>query len=163
MTEEQKQKIIELYPTHSASEISKIIGLNRCRINYFANKQGIKHTERTLERIKHDRTAKGVAAHKKNSWKKAAEKRRRTYKMEMLRLLSGQEKQTKIIISVLSYKCRRRMIMLCNMFNYFRDEDINKAVVYYDKETRRSARAEKYAAEKYGIKFVNAEWTRNIY
>lgn len=157
MTEEQKQKIIELYPTHSASEISKIIGLNRCRINYFANKQGIKHTERTLERIKHDRTAKGVAAHKKNSWKKAAEKRRRTYKMEMLRLLSGQEKQTKIIISVLSYKCRRRMIMLCNMFNYFRDEDINKAVVYYDKETRRSARAEKYAAEKYGIKFVNAE------
>ena len=157
MTEEQKQKIIELYPTHSASEISKIIGLNRCRINYFANKQGIKHTERTLERIKHDRTAKGVAAHKKNSWKKAAEKRRRTYKMEMLRLLSGQEKQTKIIISVLSYKCRRRMIMLCNTFNYFRDEDINKAVVYYDKETRRSARAEKYAAEKYGIKFVNAE------
>ena len=157
MTEEQKQKIIELYPTHSASEISKIIGLNRCRTNYFANKQGIKHTERTLERIKHDRTAKGVAAHKKNSWKKAAEKRRRTYKMEMLRLLSGQEKQTKIIISVLSYKCRRRMIMLCNTFNYFRDEDINKAVVYYDKETRRSARAEKYAAEKYGIKFVNAE------
>ena len=157
MTEAQKQKIIELYPTHSASEISKIIGLNRCRINYFANKQGIKHTERTLERIKHDRTAKGVAAHKKNSWKKAAEKRRRTYKMEMLRLLSGQKKQTKMIISVLSYKCRRRMIMLCNTFNYFRDEDINKAVVYYDKETRRSARAEKYAAEKYGIKFVNAE------
>ena len=157
MTEEQKQKIIELYPTHSASEISKIIGLNRCRINYFANKQGIKHTERTLERIKHDRTAKGVAAHKKNSWKKASEKRRRTYKMEMLRLLSGQEKQTKIIVSVLSRKCRRRMIMLCNTFNYFRDADINKAVVYYDKETRRSARAEKYAAEKYGIKFVNAE------
>lgn len=157
MTEEQKQKIIELYPTHSASEISKIIGLNRCRINYFANKQGIKHTERTLERIKHDRTAKGVAAHNKNSWKKAAEKRRRTYKMEMLRLLSGQEKQTKIIVSVLSRKCRRRMIMLCNTFNYFRDADINKAVVYYDKETRRSARAEKYAAEKYGIKFVNAE------
>ena len=157
MTEEQKQKIIELYPTHSASEISKIIGLNRCRINYVANKQGIKHTERTLERIKHDRTAKGVAAHKKNSWKKAAEKRRRTYKMEMLRLLSGQEKQTKIIISVLSYKCRRRMIMLCNTFNYFRDEDINKAVVYYDKETRRSARAEKYAKEKYGINFVEAD------
>lgn len=157
MTEEQKQKIIELYPTHSASEISKIIGLNRCRINYFANKQGIKHTERTLERIKHERTAKGVAAHNKDSWKKAAEKRHRTYKMELIRLLSGQEKQTKIIVSVLSRKCRRRMIMLCNMFNYFRDADINKAVVYYDKETRRSARAEKYAAEKYGIKFVNAE------
>ena len=157
MTEEQKQKIIELYPTHSASEIGKIIGLGKSRINFFANRQGIKHTERTLERLKHERTVKSIAAHKKDSWKKAADKRRRTYKMEMLRLLSGQEKQTKIIVSVLSFKCRRRMIMLCNTFNYFRDEDINKAVVYYDKETRRSARAEKYAHEKYGINFVEAD------
>ena len=157
MTEEQKQKIIELYPTHSASEIGKMIGLNKSRINCFANKQGIKHTEGTLERMKHERVVKSIAAHKKKSWEKAAEKRRRTYKMEMLRLLSGQEKQTKIIVSVLSRKCRRRMIMLCNTFNYFRDEDINKAVVYYDKETRRSARAEKYAKEKYGINFVEAD------
>ena len=157
MTEEQKQKIIELYPTHSASEIGKITGLSKNRINHFANKQGIKHTERTLERMKHERIAKCVAAHNKNSWKKAADKRHRTYKMEMLRLLSGQKKQTKINVSVLSFKCRRRMIMLCNTFNYFRDEDINKAVVYYDKETRRSARAEKYAKEKYGINFVEAD------
>lgn len=157
MTEAQKQKIIDLYPTHSASEIGDIIGLNRSRVNAFASKYGIKHTEEAWKRIKHDKAMKGVAAHKAKSWQCAADKRRRTYKMEMLRLLSGQEKQTKIIISVLSYKCRRRMIMLCNTFNYFRDEDINKAVVYYDKETRRSARAEKYATEKYGIKFVNAE------
>lgn len=157
MTEEQKQKIIELYPTHSASEIGKIIGLHKSGINSFANKQGIKHTERTLERIKYERTAKGVASHNKDSWKKAANKRRRIYKMEMLRLLSGQEKQTKLTVSVLSFKCRRRMTMLCNTFNYFRDEDINKAVVYYDKETRRSARAEKYAKEKYGINFVEAD------
>lgn len=157
MTEAQKQKIIELYPTHSASEIGDIIGLNRSRVNAYASKYGIKHTEEAWKRIKHDGAMKGVAAHKAKSWQRAADKRRRTYKMEMLRLLSGQEKQTKIIISVLSYKCRWRMIMLCNTFNYFRDEDINKAVVYYDKETRRSARAEKYAAEKYGIKFVNAE------
>lgn len=157
MTEEQKQKIIELYPTHSASEIGKIIGLGKSRVNRFANKQGIKHTEITLERIKHERTAKGVAAHNKDSWKKAAEKRHCTYKMELMRLLSGQEKQTKIIVSVLSRKCRRRMIMLCNTFNYFRDADINKAVVYYDKETRRSAKAEKYAKEKYGINFVEAD------
>ena len=131
--------------------------MNRSRVNAFASKYGIKHTEEAWKRIKHDKAMKGVAAHKAKSWQCAADKRRRTYKMEMLRLLSGQEKQTKIIISVLSYKCRRRMIMLCNTFNYFRDEDINKAVVYYDKETRRSARAEKYATEKYGIKFVNAE------
>jgi hypothetical protein len=157
MTEEQKQKIIELYPTHSASEIGKIIGLNKSRVNFFASKQGIKHTERTLERLKHERTAKSIAARNKDSWKKAADKRRRTYKMEMLRLLSGQKKQTKIIVSVLPFKCRRRMTMLCNTFNYFRDEDINKAVVYYDKETRRSARAEKYAKEKYGIDFVEAD------
>ena len=157
MTEAQKLKIIELYPTHSASEIGDIIGLNSSSVNAYASKYGIKHTEEAWKRIKHDVAMKGVAAHKAKSWQRAADKRRRTYKMEMLRLLSGQEKQTKIIISVLSYKCRRRMIMLCNTFNYFRDEDINKAVVYYDKETRRSARAEKYAAEKYGIKFVNAE------
>ena len=157
MTEEQKQKIIELYPTHSASEIGKIIGLDKSCINRFANKQGIKHTEKTWERIKHERVVKSIAAHNQNSWKKTVNKRRCIYKMEILRLLSGQEKQTKIIVSVLSRKCRRRMIMLCNTFNYFRDEDINKAVVYYDKETRRSAKAEKYAKEKYGINFVEAD------
>lgn len=157
MTEEQKQKIIELYPTHSAREIGNIIGLDRSRVNAFASKHGIKHTEEAWKRIKHDRTMKSIAAHNGKSRVRAADKRHRTYKMEMLRLLSGQEKQTKITVSVLSYKCRRRMIMLCNTFNYFRDEDINKAVVYYDKETKRSARAEKYATEKYGIKFVSAE------
>ena len=157
MTEEQKHKIIELYPTHSASEIGKVIGLDKDRINRFAKKQGIKHTERTWKRIKHERTEKCVAAHNQYSWKKAVAKRRRTYKMELIRLLSGQKKQTNIIVSVLSFKCRRRMKMLCYTFNYFRDEDINKAVVYYDKETKRSAKAEKYAKEKYGIDFIEAD------
>lgn len=157
MTDYQKQQIIELFPTLSGAEIGRRIGLSRNYVNAFAKRMGVEHTSEAWQRIKHDRAAASVAGHTKESYKKAASKRRRTYKREMFRLLSGEKKETNIIISVLSHKCRRRMIMLCNMYNYFRDPDINEAMVYYDSETRRNSTAEQFATTKYGIKFIQAD------
>lgn len=47
--------------------------------------------------------------------------------------------------------------MLCHLYNYFKSDDRNSTVVYYDKETKRNAYAEKYANEKYGITFEEGE------
>lgn len=157
LTEEQKHKISELYPEHSAKEIGEVLGINRNRINDYARKNGIRHTPEAWQRIKRCRVIDALRGHTKESYLKGAATRKRTYRSEMLRLLGGQRKETRITVSVLSQKCRRRMIMLCNQHNYFRDEDINEAVVYYDSETKRCPAAERYASEKYGIKFVEAD------
>ena len=132
-------------------------GINRNRINDYARKNGIRHTPEAWQRIKRCRVIDALRGHTKESYLKGAATRKRTYRSEMLRLLSEQSKETKITVSVLSHKCRRRMIMLCNQYNYFRDDDINKAIVYYDSKTRRNASAESYANEKYGIEFVEAD------
>lgn len=155
MTDYQKQQIIEMYPTMSGVDIGRAIGLTGNYVNWFAKKNGLCHNQETLQQMK--RANASIAAHTKDSYKKAAMTRQRTYKAEQLRLMSGMDKKTRIIISLLSVKCRRRMKTLCHDYNYFRDPDINKAVVYYDSETRRNAFAEKYAQEKYGIKFINAD------
>lgn len=157
MTDYQKQQIIELFPTFSGAEIGRRIGLSRNYVNTFAKYMGIKHTPETWERIKRQRVIASFEAHTKASREKATAKRKRTYKREMLRLLGGQKKETNITISILSHKCRRRMTMLCNMYNYFRDHDINKAVVYYDKETRCNDAAENFAHQRYGIEFIQAD------
>ncbi len=156
MTEEQKQKIIEFYPTMSGSEIGKILGLSRQHIHLYAKKMGLSHTDECWRRIKKIRSDAITKGHTKSSYEKSRKTRRRTYRRELLRLLSGQQKESKITVSILSYRCRRRMTMLCYMYDYFRDPDINKSVVYYDEKTRRNGRAEAFAAKYYGVKFIDA-------
>lgn len=118
---------------------------------------GLTHTPETWKRIKEARNAASRAAHTSSSYERATATRQRTYRKEMYRLLGGQRKETNITISVLSHKYRRRMTMLCYQHNSFRDHDINKAVVYYDKETCRNDAVERYASEKYGIRFMDAD------
>lgn len=157
MTDYQRQKIRELFPTHSGSEIGRIIGLSRSYINAEAKKMGLSHTFETWERLKKMRTTLAAKARTKESYARAMATRKRTYNREMFRMLGGQKKETNITISILSHKCRRRMSVLCTLYNYFRDPDINKAVVYYDSETTRNKAAEEFATSHYGIKFVEAD------
>lgn len=157
MTDEQKRQIIELYPHYSGREIGDKIGLRRTVVNAYAKKMGITHTPEAYRRIKHERTMKGIAGHSQKSREQAREKNKRTRLMETYRLLSGDRQKTKLKISILPQKTRRRITMLCHLYNYFKSDDRNSTVVYYDSETRRNAFAEKYAHEKYGITFEEGE------
>ena len=156
-TDEQRHIIAKLYPQRSSREIAELLNVGKSCVVNFAKKNNLHHTEECIQRLRHERTMKSIKARTAETYRKISVTRHRTYLSERLCLLSGKKKETKIIVSILPPKCRRRMTMLCTKFNYFRDEDTNKAVVYYDSETRRNSKAEQYAQEKYGIKFVSAD------
>lgn len=141
MTEEQKRRIRELYPTHSVREVAEAIGATYTAVSRFVTRHRLTHTAEGAARIER-RRAELVSA-----------SRKRNYVMEKQRLLSGEPQRTRTRVSILSKPARKRMRGLCYYRGYFRSGDINRTVLYYDSETRRSERAEQYAREKYGITF----------
>lgn len=155
MTDNQKEQIRKLYPDHITREISEMIGLAVNTINGYARKEGLEHSEDTWKRIRENRIRACLDGQTDESHRKSGERYKEKYRMEMFRLLSGMKRETRITISGLSLACRRRMSALCYKNNYFKDKDLTKAVLYYDKETRRNLESEKYANETYGIKFIS--------
>lgn len=157
MTDEQKCIIKELYPYYSGQEVAIRVGSSKSQVNEYAKRNGITHTPETIERLKRKAISKLCEGHSKESYIKGSEATKRKRKYDTFLLLSGKKQNTKLRISILPQKTRRRITMLCHLYNYFKSDDRNSTVVYYDKETKRNAYAEKYANEKYGITFEEGE------
>jgi len=157
MTEEQRHLIEELYPNHSSREISVKIGAHKSSVIRYAAQNGLKHTPETTERLRRKVRDSMIASRTKDVYKKIGEKRKRMILCERLRLLQGERQRTKLRISTLPQNVRNRIASLCHVFNYFRGDDLNERVVFYDSETKRNAKAEKFAMRKYHIRFENAE------
>ena len=149
--------INKLYPYHSQSEIAGIISAKKTLVNSYARKQGLTHTQETIDRLKKKAINNMKSGRTRETYAKISVIRKRQFVCERFRLMQGYERKTKLRATTLPFKVRRRMTMLCYEFNYFRGEDLNDAVVYYDSETRRSEKAEKYAMEKYHIRFEKAD------
>jgi len=156
MTDEQRRFIEENYPYMSGREVGEKVGMDRNWINTYARKHGLKHTPDTIKRIKEGRLHNLTHSRTKETYKKISGAFKKTYKMEVFRVLSGYKQKTKLKVCVLPKKTRRRITMLCHSYNYFKSDDLNSSTVYYDSETKRNAKAEEYAKEKYGIKFEEA-------
>lgn len=157
LSEEQKAMVKKLYPDHSQSEISRIMNVKKGLVNRYVSEQGLTHTQETIDRFKRKAIDSMVSARTKETYAKISVARKRRFVCERFRIMQGSRQETKLRVSTLPFKTRRRMTMLCYVFNYFRSEDLNDAVVYYDSETRRSEKAEKYAMEKYHIRFEKAD------
>lgn len=157
MTDEQKRIITELYPHYSGKEIGDKIEVNRNRVNAYAKLHGLTHTSETTARLKKKSVTMLEKGRSHESYMKAANTTRRKRQYDTFLLLSGKKQKTKLKVSILPQKTRRRITMLCHLYHYFKSDDRNSTTVYYDKETRRNAFAEKFAKEKYGITFEEAD------
>ena len=82
-------------------------------------------------------------------------KRRRLYKMERFRAMSGLPRQTRLWIAKLSHAGHCYKFYMKRRFDYFYAED-DASVLCYDDQTQRSAHAEARAAA-HGIKVVPAD------
>lgn len=157
MTEEQKKSIEALYPDYSTSEISAKTGISVCAVRMYSYRHKLKHSDEGIKRIREKVNRCALSAIDRNTYHRIAEGRKIMVRKEKRRMIFGERRQTKIRVSILPIRIRLRMAYMCNIYNYFRDTDINKAVLYYDKETKRSMLSEKRAIEKYGIKFEEAD------
>ena len=154
---EHKHKVIrELYPTHSATYIAKILGVTKSAVNNMARRLGVEHTDYTKEMLRKENIS---CMARPESIKKRSASLRRTIRLEMFRILSGEQQQTKRKFKTIANKQLCAKNYLCRQYNYFYDKDAGDVLlIFYDKDTRRiSKEREQYYSSKYGIKFEQAD------
>lgn len=142
--------IVNMYPTMSASEIAKELGIGKTTVVRWAKKLDVSHTPETLKRLQEKTSWRLDYARRKLDYKEIHKKRSRTRRLEEWRVMSGMPQQTKFKVKVLPRKVYAAMWNLSNKYNYFFERD--KAVLYYDSQTDRRIN-EQYYIDKYGIKF----------
>lgn len=81
---------------------------------------------------------------------------KRFIRKERFMLISGQ-KHKSTFVSPFPKRMRKYMSGLCYRLGYFHTEKLHDGILYYDSQTRRSKTSEKFAAKRYGIKFVSTE------
>ena len=149
---EYKHKVVrELYPTHSATEIGKILGVTKAAVNNMAHRLGVRHNKDIL--IAFNRRFTEMTKRKDIQEKRVAALRK-TIRSDKMRVLSGLPQKTKRRFKTIPNRCLSARNYLIRRYNYFYDVEIGGLLtIFYDGETRRlPLDREKYYADKYRIK-----------
>lgn len=149
-----------LYPTMTGGEIARKYGWASNKANEIARKIGVKHSPETearifaerIKRLREGGARKEVQERRRLRWKRA-------YRLEELRILSGEPRQTKFNFPKLPVKVYASKYYLVNTHHYIPDEN-DLYALYYDENTNRRLNRksrngnEEYYSKKYGFKFL---------
>ena len=154
--EERNQVIRELYPTHSATEVGKRLGITKASVNELAKRLGVKHTDETTKRIQKESAAR---TRTDDANRKRHETLRKVLAVEKLRAASGLQQKTKRKFKTVPDKCMNARNYLCRKYNYFYDKDYGELLtLFFDSETRLlTDEQKKHYETEYSIKFLQAE------
>lgn len=153
---EHKHKIVrELYPTHSATEVAKILGISKSAVNNMARRLGVRHTEEANKRILQDNLDK---IHQPSVVAKRISSLKVLIKAENRRAELGLPLKTKRKFSTISGRQVCSRSYLVRRYNYIYDKSLGKFLtIFYDEETKRlPLERERYYSEKYGFQFRKA-------
>ena len=153
---EYKHKVVrELYPTHSATEIGKILGVTKAAVNNMARRLGVKHNEDVQNAL--------CRKYIEMSQQKDVQERRvaalkETIRKDRIRAIYGLPQKTKRKFRTIPnrFLCVRNYLV--KTYNYFYDKSYGELLtIFYDSETRRLPHdREKYYTDRYGIKIEQA-------
>lgn len=157
-TEENHRFIREHYMTMGNKEMADAIGQTPQYVYQYRKRHGLAIPPDVLARA-HCGFAKVYEdpEYARQMQERAAEGRRKMIKMERFRIMSGLKQQTRMPLTMVPLKIRKRIHNLCRQYNYYKcDDSLKTATIYYDSHTRRS-RYEYRDTAKYGIKFVQGD------
>ena len=154
-----KEITIREYPYSSAGEIAARHGVCSGSVFYWVKKLNLQHTDETKARIL--KKMQGCIANtiKTNPEikRKSMETKKRTWRMERFRAMSGMPQKTKLRIAMRPTKAYRAIWYLVNMRNYFRDIEVGgRFTLYYDEQTKRSGK-EDYYTKSCGLTFEQVQ------
>ena len=159
-TADELQYLKEHFPTDENADIAKAIGRTVYSVGMKAFKLGLLKS--------HAFVGAKMSIIGKEKWQDKSEEeraqwranigdgKRRAYDAERRRVLFGLPQKTKHVIHLSGRAKRYYRIHLRYKFGYICPLD-EPGAAYYGEDTCRSAKAEKYGAEKYGIKFLPIE------
>lgn len=153
---EYKHKVVrELYPTHSATEVAKILGIGKSAVNNMARRLGVRHTEEAMRRIQQENLAK---IHQPNVVEKRTKSLKKLIEAENRRAELGLPLKTKRKFSSISGRQVCSRSYLVRQYNYIYDKSLGKFLtIFYDSETKRlPIEREQHYSEKYGFQFRKA-------
>ena len=154
---EYRHKVVrELYPTHSSTEIGKILGVTKAAVNSMARRLGVKHNE--------DVQIVLCRKYIEMSQQKDAQERRvaslkETIRKDRIRAIYGLPQKTKRKFKTIPNRFLSIRGYLVRAYNYFYDKNYGELLtIFYDEETKRlPVEREKYYEEKYGIKILQSD------
>lgn len=149
-----EEQITRMWPTMSASEIAKELGIGKVSAARWARKLGLQHTPETIRRLQMKASLKIDYAKRQMDYKAVHRKRSRSRKVDEWRVMSGLPQRTKFKIKLIPDKVYKTMWHLQKKYNYFFEP--GRATLYYDSQTDRRPN-EQYYIDKYGIKFEQAD------
>ena len=148
--------ITELYPTHSSTEVAKLLGISASTVIGYARRLGIRHTEETAKalsrRFREYSQTEDVKAKRLNAVREMVRKEKRRFELG----IAQHTKRKFGAISVRQLSLRR---YIERQYNYFYDKSLKQYLtLFYDSETKRlPLEREKRYHDEYGIIFKNAE------
>lgn len=154
--EREEEKLVNsMYVDYTTAEIHNITGITKKRIWFIAGKFRLRHSEETMRRAVDD------SMEEKRS-KEFREQMSRTmrllWKMETMRVMSGEKQKSKFYIPEVSRKISRRISEFCTRHGYFRlCREYGCRVAFYDNKTRRKPLLEQKMKEKYGVTFMPSD------
>lgn len=156
--EELWNKVKELYPTMSAKEISRLLGVSYPNVWRIAKCLGLSHDGETQKRINKKRLRNLKTGNKRvftsEDRAKLSKSQRKLWGLERTRVIYGMKQKTKHHISLVPRRVAQAMYNLRVRRKYFYS-DFNSLTLYYDSQTDRSI-DEQYYENRYGLKFVEA-------
>lgn len=154
-------EVERLYPTMLSTEIAAVLGCTPSNVCTLAARRGVRHNENTLRRIRAANIENIKKAVTPEVLARRAARQRRLFKMERLRILSGEPQKTrrKFRTIPINVKAARNRIIRLGYCLRHPDGDgltllITPACRPFPK--RRDA-TESHYVQKYGFKFVHTD------
>lgn len=157
-----KAALREMWPSMWPKEVEQRLGIKGHILGLYARHMGLTHSaipeeeqRRHKAEIARLNQKKSLAPHIRA---RAREKFCRTYRLERMRVLSGEKQKTKFRIETVSKRLYAMDYRLRRFHGYFSYEGDTIGTLYYDKDTRRKPLTGRYSeqwyTEKYGFKFI---------
>ena len=149
-----RAKIIAMFPTMTAREIAKELGVTISQVQCQATKLGLKHDKATAARINSERNSVLRNYWNADKYAKHGKRLHLLRKRDELLVMSGMQQNTKLHIRKLSAKALNAKMYLRKRYNYFYSKG-EPLVLCFDKETRRCKREQHYI-DSFGFQFIES-------
>lgn len=154
-------EVERLYPTMLCTEIAAILGCSPSNVCNLAAKRGVCHNESTKERIRAGNIERLKKAVTPEALARRAARQRRLFKIERLRILSGEPQKTRRHFRTIPINVKAARNRIIRLGYCLRAPDGDYLTLLITPACRpfpkRSDATESHYAQKYGFKFVHTD------
>lgn len=146
-----REIVARLYPDYFGAEIGRMYGVSESAVNRMARRLGVKHSAETLARRTEINRESARKAHGITDHAREGRKRHILFKMEYMRVWSGEKRKTKLRLQEHPNRVRMAKYALTHYWDYKAVDGDYMTLARGERPTPNEKRYE----TKYGFKFID--------